>query len=61
MEYIRGIDRHQLSIQSLDQLVESEAFVRIIDAFIDIIDMESFGLKYAACQKEDRPRLILLK
>ena len=55
MEYIPGNDCHQLSMISLDQMVDKEAFVRIIDAFVDTLDLDSFGFDNAKLNKEGRP------
>ena len=43
MNHIEGVNRNQIMMTSLDQLVHPEAFVRIIDAFVDAIDLFSFG------------------
>lgn len=43
MDHITGQDREQMMIMSLDQLVHKTSFVRIIDAFVDALDLESFG------------------
>ena len=55
MRYVEGIDRHQLMMASLDQFVHPEAFCRIIDAFVDAIDMASFEFKNAKLNSEGRP------
>jgi hypothetical protein len=34
MEYIESVDREQMIMTSLDQLVHPESFVRIIDALV---------------------------
>jgi transposase len=40
---------------SLEQMVEPEAMVRIIDAFIDMLDLKQFGFNYFSLNKEGRP------
>lgn len=40
---------------SLEQMVEKNAMVRIIDAFVDNIEIESFGFNYFNLNKEGRP------
>ena len=63
MGFIPGNDRHQVSMISLDQMVDKEAFVRIIDAshregpdrFIDTLDLDSFGFDNAKLNKKGRP------
>jgi len=64
MDFISGNDRHQISMISLDQMVDKEAFVRIIDAFVDTLDLYSFGFENSKLNKEGRPPFhpsILLK
>ena len=55
MDHIRGQDREQMMIMSLDQLVHKESFVRIIDAFVDALDLEEFGFLYYKLNKAGRP------
>ena len=55
MDHIQGQDRQQMMITSLDQMVHKEAFVRIIDAFIDALDLESFGFLYFKLNIQGRP------
>ena len=40
---------------SLEQMVEPEAFVRVIDAFVDHLDLDSFGFTHHRLNKEGRP------
>jgi transposase/IS5 family transposase len=40
---------------SLEQMVEKESLVRIIDAFVDMLDLEQFGFSYYSLNKEGRP------
>ena len=55
MDHISGQDREQMMIMSLDQLVHKESFVRIIDAFVDALDLEEFGFLYYKLNKAGRP------
>ena len=55
MDHIEGQDRHQMMMFSLDQLVHPEAFVRIIDAFVDALDLSSFDFNYFHLKPEGRP------
>ena len=55
MRHKTGFDRNQIQIISLEQLVEKEALVRIIDVFVDMLDLEVFGFKYYNLNKEGRP------
>jgi transposase len=40
---------------SLESLIPSDAFIRVIDAFVDAIDLKSFGFKHVECKDEGRP------
>jgi hypothetical protein len=42
MAYLQGIDRNQISnlITSLDNIIDENNPVRVIDAFVNFIDME---------------------
>lgn len=55
MDHIQGNSRDQLMIISLDQMVHQEAFVRIIDAFVNAIDISSFGFTNIEHGVEGRP------
>ena len=55
MEYVDGVDREQMMMTSLDQLVHPEAFVRIIDAFIDGLDFSSYAFVNEALKRQGRP------
>jgi transposase len=55
MEHIPGINRNQMMIISMEQMVHKEAFVRIIDAFVNTIDVESFGFTNSVHNSEGRP------
>jgi hypothetical protein len=39
MEYVEGKPRDQISMMSLEQWVAPDAFARIIDAFVNAIDL----------------------
>ena len=40
---------------SLEQFVHKESFVRIIDAFVDALDLEDYGFSYYKLNKSGRP------
>ena len=64
MPHISGEDRNQLVMFSLESSVAGDAFVRLIDAFVDATDLDSFGFAHVACKDEGRPSFhpsILLK
>lgn len=55
--FIEGVDRGQLSLlpESLDQWVEDSNPVRVIDAFVEALDLEELGFKSAAPTDIGRP------
>ena len=53
MPYISGFDRNQLMCCSWDAFVDEESIARIIDAFVEHLDMKKYGVKAAAV--EGRP------
>lgn len=53
MPYISGFDREQLMYCSWDALVEEESIARLIDAFVNSLDLEKYGVKAASV--EGRP------
>jgi transposase len=55
MHHIQGQNRDQVRMISLGQMVEKESLVRIIDAFVDMLNMEQFGFTYFKLSKEGRP------
>jgi len=40
---------------SLESTIAPNAFVRVIDAFVDAIDLKSFGFNHVECKEEGRP------
>lgn len=57
MHHIQGQNREQIRMISLEQMVEKNSLVRIIDAFVDMLDLEQFGFSYFKLNKEGRPPL----
>ena len=55
MQHIRGEERNQVHMLCLEQEVDSDSFVRVIDYFVDTIDLESFGFKHVTLKEEGRP------
>jgi len=55
MDHIRGNNRNQIKMVSLEQMVEPESIVRIIDAFVDMLDLEQFEFNYFTLNKQGRP------
>lgn len=55
MDHIHGHDRNQIQMISLNQMVEKESLVRIIDAFVDMLELDKFDFTYFKLNKEGRP------
>ena len=55
MNHIKTADREQVMMISLDELVENEAMVRVIDRFIEIVDVEKLGFKRCEPAQTGRP------
>lgn len=55
MPHVTGEERNQLIMLSLESTVAPDAFVRVIDAFVDATDLESFGFAHARCKDQGRP------
>lgn len=55
MNYVSGFDRNQLRMISYNELVDKESMARIIDAFIDKLNLSNYSFKNAELKKEGRP------
>ena len=55
MHHNQGENRNQLFMFSYEQVVAPDAFVRVIDAFVDILDLKSFGFSHVDTHEEGRP------
>jgi len=55
MGYISGLDRNQTAIVSLEQFVDENNLCRVIDAFVDSLDLKGLGFKYAETKGSGRP------
>ena len=55
MDHKQGPDRSQLFMFSLESAIANDAFVRVVDAFVDAIDLKSFGFSHVDVQEEGRP------
>ena len=40
---------------SLESVISHDSFIRVIDAFVDAIDLKSFGFRHVECKEEGRP------
>src|SRR4030042_7194597 len=55
MDHKQGSDRNQLIKLSLESAIQQDSFVRVVDAFVDAIDLKSFGFAHVECREEGRP------
>ena len=55
MHHIQGQNREQIKMISLEQMVEKKSMVRIIDSFVDMLELEQFGFSYFKLNKDGRP------
>jgi len=55
MNHIYGTDRRQIKMISLEQMVEKESMVRVIDSFVDMLDLQEFNFSYYTLNYEGRP------
>jgi transposase len=55
MQHKQGEERNQIFIFSLESAIASDSFVRVVDAFVDSIDMKSFGFAHVECPDEGCP------
>ena len=53
MHYIESFDRNQVMMTTWDSMVDSESIARLIDAFVDNLDMSEYGVKELS--SEGRP------
>ena len=55
MDHIQGEDRDQIRMICLGEMLEADALVRVIDAFVDMLDLATFGFSYFKLNKQGRP------
>ena len=55
MQYIQGHNRHQSYFSTLEDQVAVDNTVRLIDAFIDKLDLQQLGFSKMAHKTEGRP------
>ena len=55
MPHQTGEDRNQMVMFSMESAIAHDAFVRVVDAFVDAIDLKSFGFAHVDCKEEGRP------
>jgi transposase len=55
MQHIQGTNRHQTYFSTLEQQVAADNPVRIIDAFVNKLDLQKLGFSQTILQSEGRP------
>lgn len=55
MQHKQGEERNQMFVLSLESAIAPDAFVRVVDAFVDSIDLKSFGFDHVVCHSEGCP------
>ena len=55
MQHKQGENRNQMFMFSLESAIAKDSFVRIVDAFVDVIDLKSVGFAHVECHEEGRP------
>jgi transposase len=55
MDHKQGSDRNQIVMFSLESAIPKDSFVRVVDAFVDAINLKSFGFAHVECKEEGRP------
>ena len=55
MQHKQGENRDQMLMFSLESAIASDCFVRVVDAFVEAIDLKSFGFAHVECKEEGRP------
>lgn len=55
MPYIQAMDRNQMMMCSLDSYVDSESIARVIDVFVEGLNLDELEFGKAEAAKEGRP------
>lgn len=55
MQHKQGENRDQMFMFSLESAIAADSFVRVVDAFVEAIDLKSFGFAHVVCLEEGRP------
>ena len=55
--FVEGISRDQVTLfpERLDELIAADAPVRVVDAFVDSLDMRALGFAKAVPDRTGRP------
>jgi transposase len=55
MNFKEGTCRHQTYFATLDEQVAADNPVRLIDAFVDKLQLQKVGFTNTSCKREGRP------
>lgn len=55
MHHVRGQNRDQIRMLSLNSMIEEDGMVRVIDAFVDMLNLKEFNFSYFNLNIEGRP------
>lgn len=55
MGYVEGVDVKQMMMTSWDDMVDPESIARLIDAFVDSLNLQELGFQKASPAEEGRP------
>ena len=55
MDHIQGIDRNQISIFALEEMVAKASWARLIDIFVDALPLDKLGFGSVQTAEEGRP------
>ena len=55
MQFIQGTSRHQTYFATLEDQVTADSALRLIDAFIDKLELEQIGFNNIIHKSEGRP------
>src|SRR4051794_7672723 len=55
MNFKQGTAREQISMLSVDTLIMSDNPVRVIDLFVELLDLNKLGFSNTICKQEGRP------
>jgi len=51
MDHKQGSDRNQIVMFSLESAIPKDSFVRVVDAFVDAINLKSFRFAHFECKE----------
>ena len=50
MDHKHGSDRNLLVMFSVESAIPKDSFVRVVDAFVDAINLKCFGFAHVECK-----------